>query len=154
MATEHVKHQLVDYCRGEMHAEQSRAIAEHLIGCRDCRSNYEEVKLTVSLLSKLKPVEAPESVWQRVEAALATKGTKEGQRRPVALFERRDVRIAFAIAALVIASLGLAWFLTGWRRVSDEDRIAQTRNERQFASPTPQPSVGASPVASTTPTVS
>ncbi len=70
MYKNHVSQELLQYCHGELNSEQSREIAEHLIGCQKCRREYEEIKLAVKLTDQLEPVSAPATMWDEIEAQL------------------------------------------------------------------------------------
>lgn len=122
----HVTKNLSAYCHGELAAEESRRVAEHLIGCERCRSEYEEIKLGVSLASHLTPLTAPESIWKDIEAALDARPSRSRARaRP-----RRVVAFGWQIAAvsaalLVVIGLGIGWYYSrmasqGWKVASIE----------------------------------
>src|SRR6185369_13439909 len=70
MYNKHITQELPAYCHGELEAEESRAIAEHLMGCQKCRQDYEEIKLGIKLTAQLEPVYAPATMWNEIEAAL------------------------------------------------------------------------------------
>ena len=128
MATGHVKDKLIEHCRGGLPSEQSRAIAEHLIACPDCRVSYDEIKLTVSALSSLKPVEAPQDLWRRVEARLPS------EQRSDQSFSRR-FQMVLAAAAVLAAVIGLVWYLNAHK--SPDQRLAQNREELTTPAPLP-----------------
>lgn len=136
MATGHVKDKLIEHCRGELPAEQSRAIAEHLIACPDCRASYDEIKLTVSALSSLKPIAAPQDLWRRVESKLPS------EPRPAQSSGRRW-QLVLAAAAVLLAVIGLAWYLNA-RRSPDQQLV---QNPPTPTTPTP---LVASPTPATT----
>jgi hypothetical protein len=70
MFAKHVSKQLSGYCHDELSTEESRQVAEHLIGCNRCRLEFEQVKFGVSLAEQLPLVPAPDSLWQEVEALI------------------------------------------------------------------------------------
>ena len=53
MFTKHVSSLTSAYCDDELSPEQSRQVAEHLIGCRRCRGNFEEIKFGARLAAQL-----------------------------------------------------------------------------------------------------
>src|SRR5678815_3638593 len=108
MAIGHVKDRLIEHCSGKLPAEQSRAVAEHLIACPDCRASYDEIKLTVSALSSLKPVAAPQNLWRRVEAKLPSEPRANQS-------SSRRLQMVLAAAALLLTVIGLAWYLNARR---------------------------------------
>ena len=70
MLTNHVSKQLSAYCHEELSPQQSRLVAEHLIGCTRCRLKFEEIKLGVRLAEQLPVMPAPASLWTEIEAVL------------------------------------------------------------------------------------
>jgi len=70
MFSKHVTKQLSAYCHGEVAADESRMIAEHLIGCNRCREQYEEIKLGVKFAEQLPQLSAPDSMWLELQARL------------------------------------------------------------------------------------
>ena len=72
MFSKHVTKELSAYCHGEVTNEQSRQIAEHLIGCSRCRAQFEEVKLGVKLAEHLPQLSAPDSLWLDLQTKLAS----------------------------------------------------------------------------------
>lgn len=112
MFTKHVTKQLSAYCRGELAADQSQRVREHLLACERCRKEYDEVKLGVNLAQQLPLATAPAEMWSEIEALL-----DERSRGPV--FEAKAPKFAFAfswyrVAAvtamlLVAVAIGLMW---------------------------------------------
>jgi len=112
MFTKHVIKQLSAYCNGELAADQSQRVREHLLACERCRKEYDEIKLGVNLAQQLPLVSAPAEMWSEIEALL-----DERSRRPV--FEPKAPKFAFAFswyrvaavsAVLVVAvAIGLMW---------------------------------------------
>jgi FecR-like protein/putative zinc finger protein len=71
MFSKHVTKDLSAYCHGEVAADESRQIAEHLIACNRCRVQFEEIKLGVKLAERLPQIAAPDSLWLEIQAGLA-----------------------------------------------------------------------------------
>jgi len=116
MFSKHVTNQLSAYCHGELAAEDSRGIAEHLIGCSRCREQFEEIKLGVKLAEHLPQQVAPDSLWQELQARMIVEA---GQNRvaPIAT-SRNQSRFTFkgwqpAFAGVAVGLL-LAVALGGW----------------------------------------
>jgi hypothetical protein len=109
MFSKHVTKNISAYCHGELAPEAARQFAQHIIACAKCRSEFEEIKRGIKLAEQLPQLEAPESLWQGIEASL-NKGhlseVKQRTWRP---------RLAVAAALVVIASLGVWRF---WDRTS------------------------------------
>ena len=47
MFNKHVAKHLSAYCHGELRAEESRRVAEHLLACGRCRREYDEIAETL-----------------------------------------------------------------------------------------------------------
>src|SRR5262245_33823740 len=80
----HVSKRLSAYLHGELRPEDSRRVAEHLMTCRRCRDEYEEVKFGARLAARLSDdlarAQAPESLWAELEEMLD--GAEATPRRP------------------------------------------------------------------------
>ena len=47
MFSRHVNRELSAYCQGELSAEESRRVAEHLLACDRCRPEFEEITVVI-----------------------------------------------------------------------------------------------------------
>lgn len=112
MFSNHVREQLSAYCHDELDAKASRRVAEHLIACRSCRAEFEEIKAGVKLAEHLPLVKAPDSLWSELENRLDQQASKNEE--PANL--RRSLRARFfypvpaAITAALVLALGAAAF--------------------------------------------
>ena len=160
MLGNHVSGELSAYCHNELAEEESRRVAEHLIGCSRCRREFEEIKLGVKLAEQLPRATAPAALWSEIERALdghsSTPASRQDVRRPRPSFFRWP-QLAAACALLLLALAGgLIWYST--REPESIPQIAGTDETHQAMPPQqqPQPPVvpeGAQnpPVASNTP---
>jgi len=83
MFNKHVHRKLSAYCHGELPAEESSRVAEHLLACERCRSEYDDIKLGVQLAKQLPIVDAPAELWSEIDALLDAKSrTAVVQRKP------------------------------------------------------------------------
>jgi anti-sigma factor RsiW len=135
MFGQHVNHQLSAYCHGELALEESRLVAEHLIKCRRCRHEFEEIKLGVKLAEQLPRVSAPASIWSEIEAALSEhshprKPFAKHRVRPRPAFAWRPIA---ATCALLIFAIGALWFFT--HQVNNPSQVAG--NEKQITPTNP-----------------
>ncbi len=92
----------------------ARRVAEHLLACQRCRSEYEEIKLGVALARELPLATAPAALWQNIEAALAQ---TVPQPAAVALQSRRSFALFaswYRIAAVSFAALVAGVLVGGW----------------------------------------
>lgn len=142
MFSKHVTRELSAYCHGELSTQDSRVVAEHLIGCRQCRAELEEVKLGVRFAEHLPQLEAPESVWNDLERLIAAQA---GNREPIRVASSGvslnifQPRFAVFAAALILAvgSGALFFYMRASRpswevaRLDGAPRIGSTRiNEK------------------------
>jgi hypothetical protein len=70
MFSKHVSDLSSAYWHNELAPPQNRRVAEHLIGCSDCRAEFEEVKLGARFAEQLALVSAPDSLWPGIAAGL------------------------------------------------------------------------------------
>lgn len=117
MFSKHVTKQLSAYCHGEVAADESRLIAEHLIGCNRCRVQFAEIKLGVKLAEQLPQLAAPDSMWLELQARLALETDKNGrvsvanpQRRSRFSFKVWQPAFAGVAAGLLLVVAFGAWF--------------------------------------------
>ena len=113
MRSLHVSKNLSAYCHGELPDEESRAVAEHLIGCQSCRQEFEEIKFGVKLAEQLPLASAPASLWSEIEAALE-RAPQSGSERPKStrLFPFigwKPLATACALLLLMLA-VGMIWY--------------------------------------------
>ncbi|MCA1605535.1 MAG: zf-HC2 domain-containing protein, partial [Acidobacteria bacterium] len=110
MFSKHVTKELSAYCHGEVAADQSRQIAEHLIGCSRCRAQFEEIKLGVRFAEQLPQVSAPESLWLDLQRTLAGETrTRETPARNLSMFSFKVWQPGFAGVAIgLVIAFGLA----------------------------------------------
>lgn len=112
MFKKHVIKQLSAYCDDELPSVGARRVAEHLLACKRCRKEYDEVKLGVRLAQQLPVLPAPGELWDEIESAL-----NAGSRKP--MLQPRTLRrslapgwfriAAFAAVIFVAVTIGLVW---------------------------------------------
>jgi hypothetical protein len=124
MFTKHVIKQLSAYCNGELAADQSQRVREHLLACKRCRKEHDEIKLGVNLAQQLPLASAPAEMWSEIEALL-----DEQSRRPV--FEPKAPRLAFAfgwyrvavVSAVLLAAVAVG-LMVSWRSMYNLPRAS------------------------------
>lgn len=137
MFSKHVTKDLSAYCHGELPAKQSREIAEHLIGCPQCRGEFEEIKLGAQLASHLPTLEAPASLWNDLEVLIEKQDDRKSAYIEPAKsrFGTWQTRFA-AVAAILVLAIGFAAFWVyrqesraSWEvaRLDGAPRIGSTR---------------------------
>lgn len=114
MFAKHVSSLTSAYFHDELLPEQSRLVAEHLIGCRRCRAEFEEVRFGARLAAQLPLIDAPDSLWRGIEIALDRDG------RPVLTRKRGSLtpflmRPGFALTILMLFGLVLFFGLFSMR---------------------------------------
>jgi hypothetical protein len=109
MFKNHVTKELSAYCHGELADEDSKRISEHLLSCRSCRDEFEQIKLGVSLANHLPLVSAPESMWSEIEALL----DKEPIAAASQYFSRSSTKwlgLAAAAATLILVGISVVFY--------------------------------------------
>ncbi len=119
MFSKHVSEELSAYCNGELTTPESQQVAEHLIGCTQCRADFEQIKFGVKLAEQIPQLAAPASLWANIEAQLDAQidalpkaseqfSTKARQRRST-----WQPWLAAAAAGLILTiGLGALWIYT------------------------------------------
>jgi predicted anti-sigma-YlaC factor YlaD len=106
----HVSKRLSAYLHGELRPEESRRVAEHLLICRRCRDEYEEIKFGARLAARLSDdlarAQAPAALWAELEEMID--GAEAARRRPTSA--RRPLKIALAGAVTLALAFGVFWF--------------------------------------------
>ncbi|HEV2885130.1 MAG TPA: zf-HC2 domain-containing protein, partial [Pyrinomonadaceae bacterium] len=121
MFSKHIDKKLSAYCHGELAPEESREIAEHLIACHECRSQFEEIKLGVKFAEHLPQVSAPDSLWADLQTRIAAESNSSTRERPPFTLKLWQPRFAAAFAALLlVVGLGAFWLYTRESRPSWE----------------------------------
>lgn len=110
MFSNHVGKQLSAYCHDELEAKASRQVAEHLLGCRSCRAEFEEIKVGVRLAGHLPLFSAPDSLWSGIEGRLDREASGHQQPDKARFRSRLFHPVPVAIAAALILSLGVVGF--------------------------------------------
>src|SRR3989442_8199092 len=112
MFSSHVARQFSAYHHAELSPEDSRRVAEHLIGCTRCRAEFEEIKLGAKLAQHLPLIAAPDSIWLKIEMALRQhpEALPDG-RAPDTLPRMRYLKpgLAFAAGLALLFLAGVFW---------------------------------------------
>jgi hypothetical protein len=111
MFNRHISKHLSAYCHGELDAEQSSRVSEHLSGCEPCRREYDDIKLAVRLAECLPQVQAPDHLWSDIEALLDRPSRAASQRPKPAMPAFGWYKLAAASATLIVLmAAGTLWF--------------------------------------------
>ena len=111
MFSDHITNELSAYCNEELSPERSRAVAEHLIGCAKCRSQFEEIKLGVKLAQQLPLLSAPENMWSEIESLLDKQSPAVVRATARRGWFLRPQFVAIAAVLLIAVLAGAVWFL-------------------------------------------
>jgi hypothetical protein len=114
MFSNHVTEDLSAYCNGELPAEQSRQVAEHLIACNRCREEFDEIKLGVKLAECLPLHIAPESLWSDINANLPEHTSRAVTSKPATSIFKvwRPAFVGVAAGLLLMVAFGVYWVYT------------------------------------------
>ena len=114
MFSKHVTKDISAYCNAELPADESRQFAAHVMSCAKCRREFEEIKRGVKLAEQLPLLEAPETLWTGIEAALDLPQPAETRGRSWQL------RVAAVAAVIVVVAV------IGFWRFRDEEPNPQS----------------------------
>ena len=103
MFTSHISRQLAAHIDGELAPRKAQQAELHIGQCARCRAEYEQVRFGMAVLDDLPLVEAPESTWAPIDAAL--QGSRSRKTPPAGQW-----RVAFA-ATVVLVLIGAAYWL-------------------------------------------
>jgi predicted anti-sigma-YlaC factor YlaD len=114
MVWNHIGKRLSAYLHGELRPEESRRVAEHLLVCRRCRDEYEEIKFGARLAARLSEdmagAHAPAELWAELEEMIDKAGAPRRRPKRRLMAARRPITIALAGAAMLALALGVFWF--------------------------------------------
>jgi anti-sigma factor RsiW len=134
----HVGGELSAYCHTELAEEESRRVAEHLMGCSRCRREFEEIKLGVRLAEQLPRAAAPAALWAKIERALGERpGTVSTPRRRRVSFFRWPQLVAACALLLLALAAALVWYST--RQPVSIPQVAVTDEPERVVPPQQQP---------------
>ena len=111
MFSKHVTKELSAYHHSELSSADSRAVAEHLIGCPACRAESEQIKFGVRLAESIPQLQAPETLWKDLQGRIEAQSCPPQSspynvsRVPFSLFHPRFAFIATALILAVAAGV-------------------------------------------------
>ena len=108
MPCERIEQQLGCYLDGELPASERAAVEAHLLQCAHCRAELQQLRNLAAGIGQLGSVEAPSSLWSRIE-----RGLDQADRPSVGHPPRRRLRLRtapWAWAAAIVLVLGLGFF--------------------------------------------
>ena len=105
MFSNHVTDELSAYCNGELTAERNREVAEHIIACAQCRSEYEEIKAGVSWAEQLPLEAAPAEMWSKIESRLQSDSAIQSSTRRAFFWRPQFAAIAAAVVVVVLIGI-------------------------------------------------
>src|ERR1044071_2996225 len=136
MFSQHVGKNLSAYCHGELSDEESRRVAEHLIGCQRCRREFEEIKLGVKFAEQLPLASAPASLWNGVESALVERSRPASLRpqpsRLAPVFGWQRIAAVCALLLLVLAA-GFIWYSA--HKASNDSQVVEKNKPQETIAP-------------------
>lgn len=124
MFSKHVTEELSAYCNEELTPAESRLVAEHLIGCKECRAGLDQIKLGVKLAAHIPQFAAPDSLWLDIESRLESQleAQRLDPRTPSIEPSRSSFRLWQPRFAAVAAGLVLAIGIGAWWLYTRESR--------------------------------
>jgi FecR protein/Putative zinc-finger len=138
MFSKHVSKKLSAYCNDELSLHESRLMAEHLISCASCRTEFAEVKTGMEIVAQLPLLNAPESLWAGIERGLDRERLAKRGQRAIFFPMARRLAVVTSVAVILLAISLLFWTNhrsksnstgPGWNvaRVAGAPQIGSTR---------------------------
>ena len=111
MFSKHISRNISAHCHGELSHDEAKRFAEHIISCGKCRSEFEKIKLGISLTEHLPQLAAPDHLWAGLEPLLAKQAgvISPSVSRTSPVFFRQSQLAAIAAVLLLITSVGIWW---------------------------------------------
>lgn len=121
MNEKHYKENLSRFVNHELPGDERQRVAEHLLQCAGCRAAHDEIKFGAALAKQLSSADAPDRVWEKIEAALDGGGEKAKVSRfpHFSLFSLPGFAAAAAVL-LLIGGLSAALYFGGLKNDSPE----------------------------------
>jgi len=112
MFSKHVTKEVSAYYHDELSAADSRAVAEHLIACQQCRAEFEQIKFGARLAGSMPQLHAPETLWNDLQRLIENQGDQEkSSRNNFSKVFTSFLQPRFALLAVaVVLAVGLAVF--------------------------------------------
>jgi len=107
MFSKHVTKKISAYCQEELSADESKQFMTHVMSCASCREQYEEIKCGIKFAEQLPRLEAPDALWQKIEATLTSAPARSTSK---SFFNSWPTRAAAAAVILLVGGLGVWWF--------------------------------------------
>ncbi len=104
-------------------------MAEHLMGCKLCRQEFEEIKLGVRLAEQLPLASAPASLWNEIEAALSNSSRPKAQTGRLGAFAFNWQSVA-AVCALLLLAIGAVWLFAHRATTGTPQTVKSRKQER------------------------
>lgn len=133
MEAKHYKEDLSAFANGELSVNVSETVREHLEGCSECRTAYEEIGLGSRLANTLHASDAPDHVWANIADSLdGGNETRFGVLPTSSGFGFRK-GIAFAVALVAVTAIAGVVFFS----LFDGESPYQAIRTNQNGDPTP-----------------
>lgn len=96
-----------DYLDGELNAEESHLIAEHLVKCPHCQKLEKELFAQRALFQKAGQMQVPEHIWQNIRNKIVSERLSEESNTAKGFLERlrgviRQPRVAFSLTGALL----------------------------------------------------
>lgn len=105
MREKHYKSMMSAFVNRELGADAQSAIAEHILVCGDCRAEHDRVRVGSMLAAGITQTDAPQRVWNNIEATLDEGSGPQMTLIADARFFRFRNLIGYAGAFVVVAGL-------------------------------------------------
>lgn len=130
MNGKHYTEKLSAFLNHELPDDERQQVGEHLFDCAPCRREHDKIKLGVELSKKLKRVEAPKRVWNKIEADIINK--KAPQTSPFLSFNPKNAAFAGILILLTLFGLTMLIYINQFQTKPDETAKIEPENGRQI----------------------
>lgn len=112
MEMRHYKKELSAYANGELSGEMRSWVREHLEGCSDCRSAYEDIAFGSKVASQLQHADASDRVWANVSDSLDGRDETHFGMLPASSGFSARKGFAFAVALVAVTVIAGVVFIS------------------------------------------
>jgi hypothetical protein len=110
MFSNHVTRDASAYCHGELSVDEGKKFAEHILICSKCRSEFDEIKRGIAFATQLPIVEAPDSMWSKLERQLAQVSNSSYALKTHRVFLTRTQLAVVAASLLLCSVVAIIWY--------------------------------------------
>ncbi|MBK9316970.1 MAG: zf-HC2 domain-containing protein [Acidobacteria bacterium] len=109
MFQNHITQKLSAYLHDELSPHEVSGVSQHLISCRRCRAEYEEIRFGAQMAERLMREQPPESLWNELEIAISNQALTDkriaGATQRGSIFSVPALRYAIGVALVILIAI-------------------------------------------------